>query len=271
MYSEANRLVRVTTAACPTCGAPLKIERAHRHVICVFCNTSALVHETQATQQHQAPQVQLTKENISQQDIERLKQLVLDGKRDEAIDHYARIAAVGRPEAEQAVNDMLLGDYRRLTRSLPINTFGFFLYLSMIGVGLAIAAFGFAFVRESPAYIALIVVGLLFAVWRVSRFVPKVASTWIASYGAQGRARILKCAILRTHPPNGGTLVQVAFEVEPSSGGPRFIDEEILFLVETSVDKLKPGNIIPVRYDEPARQRVFPTSPVTVIGTAPSA
>jgi hypothetical protein len=216
------------------------------------------------------PQLQLTVENISKDEIERLKQLVLDGKRTEAIEHYVRIARVGRPDAEKAVNDLMLGDYHSLTRAIPLNTFGFFLYFAIIGVGVAITWISVANAAEYPATYALAGLSGVFVIWRIIRTVPKLAASWVASFGAEGRARVLKCAILRTHPPNGGTLIQVAFEVEPASGGHRFIDEEILVLAEASVEKLRPGNIIPVRYNEPSRQRVFPVSPVTVIGTAPN-
>ena len=96
-------------------------------------------------------------------------------------------------------------------------------------------------------------------------FLPKLRSTWVAAFGALGRARVLRSAVLRPGFRRGGTVVLVAFEVTPHGGGASFIDEEVLLLLDTSVPKVDPGNIIAVRFDEPGRRRVFPVTPINVI------
>lgn len=247
---------------CPSCGAPLPVQPGQRHVICVFCNSSSLVHAAHPTA---APQ--LTVENISKEDIEKLKQLVLDGKREEAIDLYAQKAGVPRPEAATAVNDMLLSEYWRLTRALPLNAFGFVLYFILIGFGLGVAGMGALFAADGTLpWLALVPLGGAFALWQFVRFVPKVVSTWVDSYGAEGRARVMRVAVLRTFPDC--VIAQVAFEVAPTNDPQRFIDEEILMLRPESLEKLQPNNIIMVRFDEPKRRRVFPFSPIQIVGTA---
>jgi LSD1 subclass zinc finger protein len=252
-------MVIVSQVRCPSCGAPLPIKPGQRHVICVFCNTSSLIHAT-----YTASPPQLTPDNISRQDIEQLKQLVLDGKRDEAIDFYVYKAGVPRPEAETAVNDMLLSEYWRLTRELPLNAFGFILYFTLIGFGFGLALIGAVLVMNGTLpFLVLVPLGGAFALWQFLRFVPKVISTWVSAYGAQGRARVMNVATLRTFPDC--VMVQVAFEVTPSNGSHRFVDEEILMLRSESIDKLRPNNVIMVRFDEPKRRRVFPISPIQVV------
>lgn len=207
-------------------------------------------------------------EGVPREAIERMKQLVLDGKREQAIDLYAQTARIDRAAAEAIVNDLLLANYFALTRSMPINAFGFVLYFMFISGGLGLAAVGAWLARESLAWALLVPLGLVFAVLQIRGFVPKVVSTWVNAYGAEGRARIVRVATLRRLP--GSVLAQVAFSVEPNDGSAPFFDEEILLVHPVSFEKLRPSHIVRVRFDEPKRQRVFPISPIEVIGVAQS-
>lgn len=195
-----------------------------------------------------------------------MKQLVLEGKREEAIDLYAQKARIDRPAAEAAVNDLLLADYFKLTRSLPINAVGFAMYFVLIGAGLALAALGARLATETLAYGLLVPLGIAFAILQIRGFVPKIVSSWVSSFGAEGTARIMRVAMLRKLPDSA--LVQVAFFVEPKDGSTSFVDEEILLLHPTSVEKVQPNHLIRVRYDEPQRRRVFPITPIVVLGSA---
>ena len=56
----------------------------------------------------------------------------------------------------------------------------------------------------------------------------------------------------------------VLFEVYPADGGAPFVDEEAFLLRKESVEKLAPGNVIPVRFVR-ARTRVFPASPIVPV------
>ena len=46
---------------------------------------------------------------------------------------------------------------------------------------------------------------------------------------------------------------------------PHTLAEKIL-LAHCEADDVQPGNVVMVRYDEPRRRRVFPESPITVVG-----
>jgi len=55
--------------------------------------------------------------------------------------------------------------------------------------------------------------------------------------------------------------------IHPDGPGEAFYDKEtIMTLKQIVVEKLKPGNQIPVRFHR-TRQLVFPISPITVVGT----
>ncbi|MGK3987842.1 hypothetical protein WME99_32675 [Sorangium sp. So ce136] len=252
----------LSMTSCPNCGAPLSVEPGLRNVICIFCNTSLFV-ERPATG---AAVAQIRAQSVSKDDIERVKQLLVDGKRDEAIAHYARAASVSRDEAERAVESVFLSAYWTLVRHLPINGFGFFLHAVFVFGGAGIAAWAATQAAESPAYLALVAAGGLFAILQLARFLRHLASTLVASFGSLGRGRVLRCSVVREFVKQNGFLVVVVFEVVPDDGSPAFVDQETLLAGKESLRKLSPGNVVRVRFDG-ARKRVFPTTPVTVLAT----
>ncbi|WP_437960529.1 hypothetical protein WME76_13370 [Sorangium sp. So ce119] len=253
----------LSMTSCPNCGAPLSVASGQRHVICIFCNTNLFV-ERPATG---APVAQIRAQTASKDDIERVKQLLVDGKRDEAVDHYARAASVSRDEAEQAVANVFLSAYWTLVRHLPINGFGFFLYAVFVLGGAGLAAWAATRAVESPAYLILVAAGGLFAILQLARFLRHLASTLVASFGSLGRGRVLRCSVVREFVKQKGFFVVVVFEVAPDDGSPAFVDQETLFVGEESLRKLSPGNVVRVRFDG-RREHVFPATPVTVLATA---
>ncbi|HEU4532817.1 MAG TPA: hypothetical protein VFS00_01820 [Polyangiaceae bacterium] len=250
----------VSMASCPNCGAPLSVEAGRRNVICIFCNTSLLVERPAAG----AVVAQLRPQGVSKDDIERVKQLLVDGRRAEAVALYARAAGVPEEEAERAVENVFLSAYWTLVRHLPINAFGFLLHGVPIGAGAGLAAWAATEAPEAPAYFVLVALGGLLAAWQLVTLWRHLASTLVAAFGALGRARVLRRAVVREVKERQGFFIVVAFEVVPDDGSPAFIDQETLFVGEASLHKLAPGNVVRVRFDG-ARQHVFPTSPVTVL------
>jgi len=248
-------------ARCPNCGAPLSVDDQRRSVICIFCNASLRV-ERPATAA-EAPT--LASEAVPAEEIERIKQLLVDGRRDEAVEHYARVAAVPRDEAERAVDNVFLSAYFTLTRHLPINAFGFVLYGALIALGAGPAAWAATRAVEQPGYFVVVALGALFALHQLYRFGQHLRSTLVASFGALGRGRVLRRAVVREEKERQGFFVVVVFEVVPDAGGPAFVDQETLLVGAASLDKLAPGNIVRVRFDG-AREHVFPVTPITVVG-----
>lgn len=249
---------------CPHCGAPLSLGTGRSHVICVFCNTSLLIARPSPGASADAPVAQLSMEAVPREEIERVKQLLLDGKRDEAIAHYARVAQVPTEEAARVVESLFLSAYWTLTRHMPLSAFGFVLYGTLISLGAGLALLGLSLAEDQPAYFVVVALGALFALWQTVRFFQKLASTIAAAFGAQGRGRVLRSAMVREMKQSQGYIVIVLFEVTPDDGSPVFVDQETLYLGPSSLAKLVPGNVVRVRFDG-ARQHVFPISPVTVI------
>ncbi len=253
----------IAMSRCPNCGAPLSVDADRRSVICIFCNTSLRV-ERPATGGTAA---ELVAEAVSANDIELVKQMLLDGRRDQAIDHYAHVASVSRAEAEKAVDNVFISAFWTLTRHMPINGFGFVLYGVLISLGLGPAAYGAMHLAEQPAYFALVALGGAFALYQFYGFWLRLRSRLVASFGAQGRGRVVRSSVVREVKERQAFIIVVVFEVVPDDGSASFVDQETLFVGAATRDKLDAGNILPVRFDG-AREHVFPITPMTVVGTA---
>lgn len=257
----------VVKATCPNCGAPLGLADRQAHVICRYCDLSLRIEAPEPGAP--ATETKLLPDEVPREQIDRVKQLVLDGKRDEAIQVYGRAAALSAAEAEKAVDALLLPTVRKLVRQVPINAFGFLLTFVVVGsCGGGAAYSARAALDESPAFWGLFAILAFGVVRQILWFVPKSVSTWVQAFGAEGRARVMKVTVLRPNLVKDGSVALLALEVQPARGGPAFVDEEVLIVRDTTLAKLEPGNVIRVRYDEPARKRVFPISPVEVVGRA---
>lgn len=252
--------LRLTLSRCPNCGAPLDVQPGRTVAICLFCNASLRV-ERSATAEMPAA---LTPTAVAPEDIERVKQLLLDGQQDQAIAHYARVAQVTNAEAHTAVEGIYLSSYWELTKHVPINAFGFVLYFVLVSIGAVPAVIAGLNAGESPGLWVVVALGALFALWQIRSFLRHLRSTLVSSFGATGRGKVVKCAVVRAVPERGGAIAVVVFEVTPDSGGAPFVDQETLFIGDKSLVKLTVGNTIRVRFDS-SQTLVFPVTPITVL------
>ena len=250
----------LSMASCPSCGAPHEVAPERRSVICLFCNTSLRVDHLAGPTA--APR--LTAQAVSKEEIERIKQLLIDGKRTEAVAHYAHVASVSVPEAELAVDNLFLSAFGEVSRHLPLNVFGFLLYGVLVSAGLGLASWAAFQAQESPAYYALVALGLVFAFMWLLRFLGHLGSTLVSAFGATGRARVIRSSTVPEWKERDQYFLVVLFEVTPDDGRPSFVDQETVFVGDVSRRKLTPGAVVRVRFDS-ACQHVFPIRPLTVL------
>lgn len=257
----------VTRAECVTCGAPFGFSDGQRVVICAYCNTSLLIEVPRDSAQGPAGALQpVSASGIPPEEIGRVKQMAIEGKRDEAIAHYAQLASVSIPEATKAVDDLVLFALSRLLRNAPIHWGGWVLTGVVSGGFGLLAWWSLTAALEGTWWLWIVAaIAAFLSVLQLIWFVPKVISTIVLRFGSEGRAVVVKRTVLKPGFQPGGTLLKVLLEVTPSRGGASFMDEEVLLVHDRNVEKLVPGNAIMVRYDEPDRKRVFPVQPMTVL------
>jgi hypothetical protein len=254
-----RNFMQVLAFHCPTCGAPIQLHGAdQRHAICIYCSSSVVVGGPGAgPDSAQVAEVQpITKAQIAE-----VIELLTSGKMDAAVSQYAALAKVSEREATEMIAALPILSKRKLGSKMPMNFWGF-----VIVSGIALALFGgaFALFANHPGWaVVLLLLGMAWLMLFVGQFI----STMVVNFtGERGVATIERIAVVCRNHERADTVV-LGMTIHPDGPGEPFYDEEpIMTLKQTVLEKLKPGNKIPVRFSR-KRQLVFPLSPITVVGT----
>ena len=252
---------------CPNCGAPLNVDANSRLALCVYCNTTLRMQPDGSPQPGVTviPTLTETPPEVG----EKVKQMIADGRRSQAMAYYVEQAHVTPQEAEEAVNRIAIPLALKMTHQVPIDLWAVIVYPLVIIALAAGAAWALRATLDGKGWgygllaLFLLWLGLGRTLW----LAPKLVSTWVDHYGPKGRARILKMAVIRPDLVKGGTLVNVLLEVQPEEGQ-SFQDEQSWLIRNESLPKVQAGNVIPVRYEARTHDRVFPISPITVLEQA---
>jgi hypothetical protein len=199
---------------------------------------------------------------ITKAQIAEVIELLTAGKMDAAVSRYAALAKVSEREATEMIAALPILSKRKLGSKMPMNFWGF-----VIVSAIALALFGGAFALFAKHLVWAVVLLLLGLAW-LKLFLGNFVSTVVVNLsGERGVATIERIAVVCRNHERADTVV-LGMTIHPDGPGEAFYDEEpIMTLKQTVVEKLKPGNKIPVRFHR-KRQLVFPTSPITVVGTS---
>lgn len=231
-------------------------------MLCIYCRGANRIMEVPSS--GGGPVIQ--KQEVDKQIAEQVIQLILDGKRDEAVALYAREAQVDGKQAEAAVGQLADSLVIRMGKHLPIAWRALpvhLLILSALGVGSAYAMQKALTGTQVLGILAVLLAALCFFGLRVT--IRHVWSRVVADWGSEGHARVMRKSILRPGYRRGGTLLVVEWEVRPQDGSAPFRDDETMLVRDESVSKLDPGNIVAVRFNR-GHTLVFPESPIRVLG-----
>jgi hypothetical protein len=254
--------MKAEVVGCPHCGAPLSFPPGGGIVLCVYCNSSIRVAPEAASVPADAGGT--VRIEAPPEAAERVKQLILDGKRDEAIGYYAQQARISPDEARDAVEGIAVTLTMNLTRQAPLAPVA----IAIIALVLAAMLAGIAFtVRLALAgergWLILTAALALLAFAVIRALPPKLMSTWVLHHGAQAQARLLRLVVIRRGFRPGGALVTALLQVRPDDEAP-FEDEETWLVSEDKLSRLEPGALLRVRYQRSTHDRVFPCSPLRV-------
>jgi uncharacterized Zn finger protein (UPF0148 family) len=261
----SSAAMQALALACPHCGAPLDVKADDRVVLCIYCRGTCRI---VADPKHPEGAPVAEKREVSKETTDEVIRLILDNKRAEAVALYASAAGVEPAEAETVVQNLMTSLVLKLARHLPIKWGAIPIHLVLLaGIAAGAVWAGNCAANGTPALalLAVLLLALFFfwlrSLWRHTR------SRIVAAWGAQGRAQVLRTAIVRREYRRGGTLIVVGWDVRPNDGSTPFRDEETMLVKNETLPKLEPGNIVSVRLDR-KRALVFPVSPVTVVGHA---
>jgi hypothetical protein len=262
--------MKVEILSCPSCSAPLSFTPQQSVTICLYCNSSIRITSNNAGngQSRSPAQTVAQRQEIDPAIIESIKQLVVDGKRLDAIRQYEEAAAVTRAEAETAIDKIIDSLMGQLTRQIPLNLIGITVPLLILTTTGAGAVWSLLQLFNGRFLYILPVLLLAFLFVRTLRtFIPRATSTWVARFGRLGQATVLRTAVIRSNFHQDGSLIVIFLEIQPGSNYPLFCDQETLLVSPHSLARLQPGNVIQVRFNPSNLEMVFPVTPIQVMNS----
>lgn len=124
--------INVEALKCPNCGAPLTVKPGEEFTFCLYCNSSIRINRRDETGEHEATHTEIPPELTNE-----IRQLILSGKKEEAVDVYQNNANVDKAEAEKIVESLVRGITIKIMLNRPLSLKGvlfslLFLILSVI-------------------------------------------------------------------------------------------------------------------------------------------
>lgn len=126
--------MRLEALNCPNCGAPLHMQPNQDLTLCVYCDTTIRVNYSTSGEASLKKQTTLQAE-----DAQLIKGLLLDGRREQAIEAYQRIAQVSKEEALKAIDALARDAAFKVIFNQRLNLAGVLMlcgYMALLGLSI---------------------------------------------------------------------------------------------------------------------------------------
>jgi hypothetical protein len=239
---------------CPNCAAPLQVREQQTVALCVYCGSSIQIDAAGAAPQA-IEQRELTPDVLSQ-----VNQLLLDGRRTEAVTLYQQQAAVSAAEAYEAIDNLAAQLTRRTMLRQPVNNLGIAMLVAFTLIGLVAVIWG---VTNNSWLIAALGAGWI--IWNGLVFLPATVVRWRYETGQVAPAHVQKMVRLGDMKVRGQPVAaaRLWLEVRPA-GQSVFQMERNVILRRESLECLTAGSLIEVRC-HPDRHEAIPVTPLKII------
>lgn len=241
---------------CPNCAAPLHLGAGQRRTLCLYCGSTVYFNEGEPAVQPQ------TTPELPPAALDQIKQLLVDGRRVEALHFYQQQAGVTEAEAAATLDNLIKSMTRRALLEQPISTLGL---LIVFGVDVAcLAALLWGLLNGNWLVVAIAVVALLF---ESLTFVSAIRARILQEFGAAAPALVRKFIrlgeIKLRGEPEPTPIVRLWLEVRPSEQSPFQVEKNVV-IRKQSLERLEPGVLIEVRYNRSGH--VVPVAPMIILG-----
>jgi hypothetical protein len=242
-----------TSLNCPNCAAPLQVREGQTVALCLYCGSS--IQLAAGVLPQPIEQRELTADVLQQ-----INQLLLEGRRADAITLYTQHAGVSAAAAREAIDNLAQQLTRRTLLRQPINNLGLALLASYTLIGLVALIWG---LTNNSWFVALLGAGWIGWNWLV--FIPATVIRWRYERGQPAPARVQQLVRLGEMTVRGQpvTAARLWLEVRPADQPP-FQMERNVVLRRESAEKLTTGSTIEVRC-QPDRREAIPVTPLTII------
>ncbi len=231
---------------CPTCGGPVRLRGDETLTLCVYCNGALKVNQAAAG----ASATVEVDPNVDGATVDRIKKLILEGKRDEATALYREATKCDAATATGVIDTYVRAAVNSTILASTLNGFGVFLYLLALGlVGGGITTF----VLDQLPHWASVVMILLGAL-QLLVFTKPMLRTLRYLGATRGEATILRFARIGENVDVTSFLMLITVR-EPQ--GATFETEVTLPAGKEAAAKMRNGRRFWVKY--------FPGQPGSVI------
>jgi hypothetical protein len=230
---------------CPTCGGPVRVRAGESLTICLYCNGALKI----ARPESGAAAVEVDP-TIPGETIDRIKDLIVRGRRADAVALYRDAARCEPAAAEAAIETYVRSAVADTIFAGTLNAGGVVLYVAALAF---VAAGVVAFVRDLLPTIACVV---LVGFGAINLLVLTRAALKTLRYLAatRGQATILRHALIGKHG-NVSSFLMLIDVREPS--GATFQTEIAFPASKTGAEKVRVGRRFHVKY--------FPRDPKSVV------
>ncbi len=222
---------------CPNCGAPLTDQSSQKLWLCIYCNTLLRVPADDT-----APTIEKT---VSSAEMEPVKTLLAEGKRDAATTLYQQITGVPPADAEKAVETMSNQYAYGIVRRQQLNRVGIILVL-LYALALPLSLIAWSEGILHPI-LALLIAG--FSALNLLVF-ERAIRTMLEYWRAPKAKAIIQHYTQTSKVPTRNGFVytfKVLLEVQPANSAP-FQDTMILPVREKNLPKMRSGAAIRIKY-----------------------
>ncbi len=234
--------MKVKVTRCPVCGAPVHVSPTDCNVVCLYCETSMRILRDEGGNESASDDGVLGKV-----EVHRIKELLLTGKREEALAVYVGATGRSAAEAEVAISTYATQVVSATALKGTMSLFGWGLFavsllLMAVGVWLFLSKNGFAFAPFT--FGALLFWLLLKPSLRTIRYL----------FSTVGEATIKRHAYIGVH----NSIHQYVLYLQVAQPDGTFFETEIAFPVrESGRHKIAEGYQMQVKY--------FPGKPDSVL------
>jgi uncharacterized Zn finger protein (UPF0148 family) len=234
-------MIKLEALNCPNCGAPLHIHAGQNLTLCLYCDTTTSItysEEGKASLEQQG--------TLKPEDAQQIKALLLDGKREQAVDAYQRATHVSATEAQKAIDALARDAAFKVIFSQRLNPTGILMlcgYMALLTLSI------WAGINEiiSATILWIAIVLILFLSW------PLLRGLWttLRYLGSRsGVATVLKYAQIGKAGSAHAFRLLVNIHTEDQ---PAFQTEMSLAVGEKRISKLQNGMRFNVKYlsDQP--------------------
>lgn len=230
--------MRLESLNCPNCHAPLDYSPGQTLCICLYCNSTIRIH-------NDTPQPQATADtSVSEAEMAEIKELLLAGQAEAAIQRYQQIAHCSQEEAQTAITNLSNQISFSTLRQQQLSRSGF-VYFIIVLAGLAWALFaGLTGLIHPVLAIAVALIALLYIALFGKGFL--VSLHYLRA--EKGVATVQHFTRISSHTSRRSFhLFRIIVEVQPETGA-SFQTEMLLPVRDQSVDKLHRGTRFGVKF-----------------------